>query len=153
MEKTLILIKPDAVQRGIAGEIITRFEKKGLKLVGNKMMNLSDDILKAHYAHLADKPFFPRIVEFMQSSPVIAQCWEGKEAVKVVRAMCGVTNSRDAAQGTIRGDLGMSIQCNVIHASEDEKNAKMEVERFFMEDEIFDYEKADVDFHYSGDER
>ena len=108
MERSFIIIKPDAVQRGIVGEIISRLERKGLKLVGIKMMQLEDTILAKHYAHLADKPFFPTIKNFMTSAPVIVACWEGLDCVAVIRNICGVTNGREAAPGTIRGDLSMS---------------------------------------------
>ena len=118
MERTLVLIKPDAVQRGLIGNILNRFERKGLKVVGLKLMELSDEILDDHYSHLSDKPFFPRIKSFMRSTPVIAICLEGFEVVYTVRTLCGITNSREAASGTIRGDLGMSIQCNLVHASD-----------------------------------
>jgi nucleoside-diphosphate kinase len=102
MQKTLVILKPDSVTRGITGEIISRLERKGLKLVGSKMVRLTEEQLKQHYAHLADKPFFPGIVEFMTSAPVILQVWEGKEVVEVVRLITGVTNSRQAQPGTIR---------------------------------------------------
>ena len=153
MERTLVLLKPDAVQRGLIGEITSRFEQKGLKLVAMKMMSLSDAILKEHYSHIAHKPFFPGISSFMQSSPVIAQCWEGKEVVKTIRTVCGVTNARDALPGTIRGDFAMSIQCNVIHASEDEMAAKAELTRFFGKDDFFSYDKGEYLHVYSDDER
>ncbi|MBT4936960.1 nucleoside-diphosphate kinase [Candidatus Peregrinibacteria bacterium] len=153
MQKTLVLIKPDALMRGLLGKITSRFEQKGLKLVGMKMMQLDNEILKEHYSHIADKPFFPGISEFMQSSPVVAQCWEGKSSVQLVRDMCGVTNAREASAGTIRGDYALSIQCNVIHASEDESAAKVEVERFFEKEDIFSYEKPEYSCLYSEDEK
>ncbi len=153
MQRTLVLLKPDAVQRGLIGEVTNRFEKKGLKLVAIKMMQLSDSLLREHYSHIADKPFFPGISKFMQSSPIIAQCWEGKDCVKVVRSMCGITNAREANSGTIRGDYSMSIQCNVVHASEDEPAAKNELERFFNKDDFFNYEKREYISVYSEDER
>ena len=101
MERTLVLIKPDAVQRAMMGKIITRFEEKGLKIAGMKMMQADDALLEEHYAHLKDKPFFPRIREFMTSTPIIAMCIEGKEAVNVERKLCGITNSREAEPGTM----------------------------------------------------
>ncbi len=139
MHKTLVLIKPDAFQRGLAGKIISRFEEKGLKLVGAKLMQLDDDLLSRHYAHLADKPFFGEIRDFMKSGPVLAMCWYGLDAVATVRRLCGVTLAREAAPGTIRGDFGMSIQCNLVHASEDGENAEKELALFFKDGEIFDY--------------
>jgi len=139
MERTLILIKPDALQRGLVGEVTTRLEKKGLKLVGNKMMNLSEELLLEHYAHIADKPFFPGVKDFMMSTPVIIQCWEGAEVVETVRLICGITNARKADAGTIRGDLSMSLQSNVVHASDSLETALVEVPRFFKEDELFEW--------------
>ena len=153
MEKTLILIKPDAVQRGLAGTILNRFERKGLKIVGIKMMQLTDELLKEHYSHIADKPFFPGIAKFMKSSPVIALCVEGLDAVDTVRRLCGVTKAREAEMGTIRGDLAMSIQANVVHASDSLDNAKLETERFFKAEELFSYDLVLASNIYSDDER
>ncbi len=153
MERTLVLIKPDAVQRGMIGLITGRFESKGLKVAGLKMMQLTDGILNEHYGHLSDKPFFPRIKSFMQETPVLALCLEGVEAVDVVRSLCGVTNARQAAPGTIRGDFAMSIQCNLVHASDSLETARAEVPRFFSEDELFTYAKAEDTVVYASDER
>jgi len=152
-EKTLVLVKPDAIQRGLVGEIVTRFEKKGLKLIGIKMMGLDDDLLKEHYSHLADKPFFPSLANFMKKSPVVAMCWEGLEVIQAVRLLCGITKAREAEAGSIRGDLAMSVSCNVVHASDSVENAKEEVERFFKEKEIHDYRKADYEHVYADDEK
>ncbi len=151
-EQTLILIKPDAIQRGLMGKIIERFENKGLKLVGMKMMTLDEAILHEHYAHIADKPFFPRLAKFMQSTPVIAMCWEGLEVVAAVRNITGITKAREAEAGSIRGDFAMSVSCNVIHASDTVENAEKEVKRFFKADEIFDYEKSEYVHVYADDE-
>jgi nucleoside-diphosphate kinase len=153
VERTLILIKPDAVARGLAGEILGRFERKGLKIAGMKMMQLDDALLAEHYSHLADKPFFPTITEFMSRLPVIALCLEGKEAVEVCRRLCGVTNSREAAPGTIRGDLGQSVQANLVHASDSPETAAAEVVRFFGDDELFPYQAPLLDYQYARDER
>lgn len=153
MEKTLVLIKPDAIQRGLVGEITQRFEKKGLKLVGMKMMRLDDALLREHYSHIADKPFFPGISNFMQSSPVLAQVWEGLEVVEAVRILCGITKAREADAGSIRGDLAMSIQSNVVHASDSIENAREEVKRFFNQEELFNYDKAEYLHVYAEDER
>jgi nucleoside-diphosphate kinase len=153
VERTLVLIKPDAVQRGLIGHILNRFERKGLKVVGLKLMELSDEILDDHYRHLSDKPFFPRIKSFMRSTPVIAICLEGFEVVYTVRTLCGITNSREAASGTIRGDLGMSIQCNLVHASDSIETAEVEVPRFFAADELTDYESVTDTVIYASDER
>ena len=153
MQKTLIILKPDALTRWVTGEIISRLEKKGLKLVWSKMSVLTWDILKEHYAHIADKPFFSGIVRFMTSAPVILQVWEGKDVVEVVRLMAWVTNSRQAQPGTIRWDFSMSIWHNVIHASESLEAANEEIARFFEDNEIYSYKRADEDYTYSEDER
>ena len=153
MERTLVLIKPDAIQRGLIGKIIERFETKGLKIVGCKMMSLSDATLREHYAHIADKPFFGGIASFMSSSPVIAMCWEGLDVVETVRRLCGITKAREAEAGSIRGDFAMSIQCNVVHASDSLENAEKEVERFFKPEDIFEYDKGEYTHIYSEDER
>jgi len=152
-ERTLVLIKPDAVQRGLVGEIATRFEKKGLKLVGMKMMSLDEAVLREHYAHIADKPFFPGVSKFMQSSPVVAMCWEGLDVVETVRRITGITKAREAEAGSIRGDFAMSVSCNVIHASDSLENAMAEVKRFFNPDQIFDYDKSEFVHVYGEDER
>jgi len=152
-EKTLILVKPDSIQRGLVGQIITRFENKGLKMVGLKMMRLDEAVLREHYAHIADKPFFPGIAEFMQSSPVIAMCLEGLEVVETVRRITGITKAREAEAGSIRGDFAMSVGCNVIHASDSVENAKAEVKRFFKDDDLHSYDKSEYLHVYSDDER
>jgi nucleoside-diphosphate kinase len=152
MERTLILIKPDAVQRGLIGKIISRFEEKGLKLVGMKFQKLTDALLNEHYSHLADKPFFGGIRRFMQLTPVIAICLEGLDCVETVRSLCGITKSREAAPGTIRGDLAMSIQANLVHASDSLETAGKEVPRFFDDSELFEYESALTPTIYSSDE-
>src|SRR5215813_11837119 len=142
MERTLVLIKPDAIQRGLAGRILARFEDKGLKIVGIKFMSLSDSLLREHYSHLADKPFFSGIKNFMQSTPVIALCLEGLDCVETVRGLCGITKARAAAPGTIRGDWAMSIQANLVHASDSLETALVEVPRFFKTEELFNYSSA-----------
>lgn len=152
MERTLILIKPDGLQRGLAGEVTRRLEQKGLKLVGCKMMQLSEKLLMEHYAHIADKPFFAGVKKFMMSSPVIAQCWEGVEAVETVRTLCGVTNARKATAGTIRGDLAMSLQSNIVHASDSLETAVKEVPRFFKKDELFDWNMEKLSYMYADGE-
>lgn len=153
MEKTLVIIKPGAIQRELIGEVITRLERKGLHLCGIKMMQLTDDVVSEHYAHLADLPFFDRIKNSMMVTPIIVCCWEGVEAVKVVRAIVGVTNGREAQAGTIRGDFSMSIQENIIHASDSVETAKIEIARFFKEDEIFDFKQNNLPFIYANDEK
>lgn len=152
MERTLILIKPDAVQRAYVGRIITKLEEKGLKLVALKMLLLDEALLSSHYAHLLDKPFFKGIAEFMQKTPVIACIWEGLDSVDTVRRACGITKAREAELGTIRGDLAMSIQANIVHASDSKEAALDEIKRFFLSEEIFDYDLVLAPFIYSSDE-
>ncbi len=152
MERTLVLIKPDAIQRGLVGRIISRFEDKGLKLVGIKFMTLGDQLLNEHYSHLLDKPFFPGTRSFMQSTPVVAICWEGLDCVDAVRRLCGVTKAREAAPGTIRGDLAMSVQANLVHASDSIETAATEVKRFFDDSELFGYSSSMTGAVYSSDE-
>jgi nucleoside-diphosphate kinase len=142
MEKTLVILKPCALQRALIGEVILRFERKGLHICGMKMMQLNDEILDEHYAHLADKPFFQRIKTAMTKTPVIVCCLKGNDVVNVVRLMTGATNGRVAAPGTIRGDYSVSIQENIIHASDTVDNAEVEINRFFSVNEIFDYSFA-----------
>ncbi len=153
MEKTLVLVKPDGIQRGLVGEVIKRFEQKGLKLIGVKMMSLSEAILREHYAHITNKPFYPGVEKFMRSTPVVALCLEGLEAVNAVRLLCGITKSREADAGTIRGDLAMSVACNVVHASDTPDAAQKEVKRFFTSEELFEYDKSEYMHVYVDDER
>ncbi len=153
MERTLVLIKPDAIQRDLVGEIIRIFESKGLKLVGIKIMALSDELLNEHYSHLAGRDFFAEIKTFMRSTPVIACCWEGTDCVNTVRMMCGITKAREAAPGTIRGDYAMSVQANLVHASDSVETAQVEVPRFFKPEELFEYEDVLTPFIYSSRER
>lgn len=153
MERTLVLIKPDAVQRDLVGEIISVFERKGLKLVGMKMMSLTDELLDEHYSHLREKSFFGEIKAFMKSTPVIACCLEGVDCVNTVRLLCGITKAREAAPGTIRGTFAMSVQANLVHASDSLETAQLEVPRFFKSDELFDYEDTLQRFVYSPAER
>jgi len=150
-EKTLILVKPDAIQRGLLGEIVTRFERKGLAIVGMKMIQLEDALLEAHYAHIADKPFFVGIKSFMKSSPVVAMVLSGINAVSATRIIVGPTKAYEADAGSIRGDLSLSIQSNIVHASDSPEAAKEEVARFFRPDEIFDYERAHFSFIYADE--
>ncbi len=152
MERTFVIIKPSAVNRQLIGEVISRFEKKGLKLAAMKMAQLSDAILHDHYNHLVDKPFFPRLKAAMQATPVILCCWEGVDCVNVVRAMCGVTNGRTADAGTIRGDLSMSMQENIVHSSDSLESAAVELKRFFIDTDYFSYERAVDKAIYANDE-
>ena len=131
IEQTYIMLKPDAVQRGLMGEIIARIERKGYRLIDAKMMNLDEAILKEHYAHIADKPFFPEIVEYMTSGPVFGMIVEGENAVHGMRIIRGATKFEEATAGTIRGDFASSTGANVIHGSDSVENAKIEIKRFF----------------------
>lgn len=152
MERTLILIKPNAIQRGLVGDIVTRFERKGLKIAGMKMLFMTDELVREHYSHLVERPFFPYLKASMQAAPLIACCIEGAEAVETVRLMVGVTNSRKALPGTIRGDFSMSGEQNVVHASDSVENAQIEIARFFKPGELFDYDSAVTCFEYGGEE-
>ncbi len=150
-EQSLIIIKPDAVQRNLVGKIITRLEEKGLKIIGMKMMYLDDAVVTEHYAHIADKPFFPRIKKFMQHSPVVVLDVAGLKAIDAIRIIVGPTKSFEAAAGTIRGDFALSMQSNVVHASDSVENGKLEITRFFKEGEILDYQKIDSTLIFSDD--
>lgn len=152
MEKSLIIIKPSGMQRSLAGPVIERFQRKGLQINGIKMMQLDEEILRRHYAHLTDRPFFPKILKSMMASPVIVMVVSGKDAVEVIRQMVGATNGRKALPGTIRGDYSMSGQENIIHASDSVENAAIEIDRFFKADEIFEYQPAAVQYLYADDE-
>lgn len=151
-EKTIIIVKPDGVQRGLVGNIVSRLENKGLKIVGLKMMYLNEDKLREHYSHHVEKPFYPGLEAFMKSSPVAVICAEGMGAVDAVRLIAGVTNAREADAGTMRGDLAMGM-CNVVHCSDSIESAQGEVKRFFDENEIFNYDKTDYLHVYMEDER
>lgn len=146
MEQTLIIFKPSAVERALVGEVLSRFEKKGLIISGMKMMLLSEDILRQHYAHLVDKPFFHEILSSMTASPVVVAVLKGVDAISVVRLMTGATNGRQAPAGTIRGDYAMSNQENIIHASSSADDARAEIDRFFTPDELFDYSPVTMKF-------
>ena len=153
MERTLVLLKPSALQRRLIGKIIGRIEDRGFIIAGLKMMQLDETILREHYAHLVDKPFFPSIVKSMTSTPVIALCLEGVEAVQTFRTMTGVTNGRKAAPGTLRSDFCLSGSENVVHASDSVENAKIEIARFFRPEELFEWQPADLKYLYAADEK
>ncbi len=140
IQRTLVLCKPDAVQRGVVGQIVARFERKGLKLAGLKMMSVDEDLASHHYAEHLQKPFYPELRDFITSSPVIAMAIEGENAVEVVRHLMGVTNPQNAASGTIRGDFGLNLTMNLVHGSDSLASAEREVALFFEADELFDYE-------------
>lgn len=152
MEQTFIILKPSTISRSLVGDVLTRFQRKGLRIDGIKMMQLDEEILRVHYAHLVDRPFFPLILKSMTATPVIVAVLAGKDAVSVVRAMVGPTNCRNAAPGTIRGDFGMSGQENIIHASDSVENAIIEINRFFKPEEIFSYTLLTHSATYAPDE-
>lgn len=153
MEQTFVILKPSTIQRSLIGDVITRYQRKGLIFTGIKMMQLDEKILREHYAHLVDRPFFPSLVDSMTRTPVIVMVLKGKDAVEVVRAMTGATNCRKAAPGTIRGDFGMSGQENIVHASDSPENAVIEINRFFKPEEIFDYPMPTFNAIYAPDEQ
>ena len=148
-EKSLIIIKPDAIQRNLFGQIVARLESKGLKIIGTKMMNLENSVIEEHYAHIKDKPFFPGIRDFMKATPVVVMAVEGINAVSAVRLLVGPTKAWEATAGTIRGDFSLSTQSNLVHASDTVEAGEVEIARFFKADEIFSYQKIDTDFVYA----
>lgn len=143
MERTLVLLKPDAVQRKLVGRIISRMEEKGLKIVGLKMIQVSRELAEKHYAEHREKPFYPELVSFINSAPVVAMVVEGPKAVEVVRKMMGKTNPLEAEPGTIRGDFGLSVTMNLIHGSDSPASAAREIALFFRDDELLSYNTAD----------
>jgi len=153
VERTLIIAKPDAVQRGLVGEIISRLERKGLKLIGLKMVRLDAEVLQAHYAEHLEKPFYAGLESFMKSSPVVVMAWEGFECVNSVRILVGATNPRDAGAGTIRGDFSIGTGRNLIHASDSQESGGAEVARFFSTEELFSYDKSEYIHIYEEFER
>ncbi|MCH5231335.1 MAG: nucleoside-diphosphate kinase [Muribaculaceae bacterium] len=152
MEQTLVLLKPSCLERGLVGQVITRIQQRGIIISGIKMMQLDEKILREHYAHLVDKPFFPSLAASMMASPVIAMVLTGVEIVEVFRKMTGVTNGRKAEPGTLRGDFCMSGQANIIHASDSVENAKIEIARFFRPEEVFDYIPVTMPYIYGDGE-
>jgi len=153
MQKSAVLVKPDGLQRGLIGEIISRFERKGLKLVGLKMIYLSDEQLSQWYIEHKDKPFFADLKSFMKTHPIVAMAWEGIEAIPTIRKLVGTTSGREAEGGSIRGDFAMSKQHNLIHASSSESDAKREIEIIFGKDEVFSYSTVLDTAIYSEKER
>jgi len=139
MEKSLVLIKPDAMQRGLSGAIITRLEKQALKLAALKMLHLDKALAQRHYAVHKDKPFFNGLVDYISSAPIVAAVFEGEEAIAVIRKIMGATDPAKAEAGTIRGDFGLDIEHNSVHGSDSAETAKEEIKLFFSEDEIFNY--------------
>ncbi|MFO8011399.1 MAG: nucleoside-diphosphate kinase [Dehalococcoidia bacterium] len=142
MERTLILVKPDAMQRGLAGEIINRMERRGLKIVGIKLIQMDKALARRHYAVHEGKPFFEPLVNYIVSCPIIAAVFEGSRAVEVARSTMGATNPVEASMGTIRGDFGLEIGRNLVHGSDSIENAEAEIDLFFSVEELVSYERA-----------
>ena len=141
MEKTFLMVKPDGVQRELIGEITSRFEKKGFQLVGAKLMTISKELAEEHYGEHKERPFFGDLVEFITSGPVFAMVWQGENVIGTARLMMGVTNPKDAAPATIRGDYGLTVGKNIIHGSDSHESAEREINLFFKQDELVEYSK------------
>ena len=148
MEKSFVMMKPDAVGRRIIGQILTRFEQKGLQIKALKLMKISEDLAKEHYGEHADKPFFNDLVEYITSGPVLTMVIEGEDVISLIRKMVGATNPYEAELGTIRGDFSIVTGRNIIHASDSPESAKREISLFFNEDEIIDYDMVDINWIY-----
>ena len=152
MERTLVLLKPDCVQRRLIGQVITRFENKGLNIVAMKHLQVTPELAQQHYAEHVEKPFYPSLEGFITGGPIVAMILEGLEAIQVVRDMLGATNGRKAAPGTIRGDFGCSAQMNLVHASDGPPAAQREMELYFNADEIISYEPTILPWLKAADE-
>lgn len=137
MQKTFVIFKPDCMEKRVVGTVLSRFEAAGFEVIGCKMVRLAPEVLREHYAHVASKPFYPEIEQFMSSRPVIIMALQGDDIVQKVRDLLGPTDSRKAAKGTIRGDFGTEMMKNVVHASDSDENAKLELARFFKPEELF----------------
>ncbi|MBM7552464.1 nucleoside-diphosphate kinase [Thalassobacillus pellis] len=148
MEKTFLMVKPDGVQRNLIGEIVSRFEDKGFKLAGAKLMNIPQSLAETHYGEHSDKPFFSELVEFITSGPVFAMVWEGENVIAGARQMMGKTNPQDALPGTIRGDFGVTVGKNIIHGSDSPESAEREISLFFENEQILSYDKNDQNWVY-----
>ena len=148
IQKSFVMMKPDAVQRRLMGKILSRFEDKGLQIVAVKLMQIDEELAKTHYGEHAEKPFFPSLVEYITSSPSLAMVIEGEEAITTIRKLVGATNPLEADLGTIRGDYGMDTGRNIIHASDSPASAEREIGLFFNEDEICDYQIVDNNLIY-----
>jgi nucleoside-diphosphate kinase len=142
MEQTLVLVKPDGVQRGLIGEVISRLERRGLKLVAMKLMQVGEALARQHYGEHVDRPFFPGLVSFITSGPIVAMVWEAENAIEIVRQTMGATNPINSASGTIRGDLGIDIGRNIVHGSDGSESAKREIALFFKPAEILSYARS-----------
>lgn len=148
MEKTFIMIKPDGVQRGLVGDIVHRFEQKGFKLVSAKLMQVPTELAEEHYGEHKERPFFGELVEFITSAPVFAMVWEGEEVIKTSRNMIGATNPQEATPGSIRGDYALTVGKNIVHGSDSPESAEREINLWFEDKEIVQYDKQDNDWIY-----
>ncbi|MBC5637070.1 nucleoside-diphosphate kinase [Ornithinibacillus sp. BX22] len=148
MEKTFLMVKPDGVQRNLVGEIVNRFERKGFKLVGAKLMQISEELASEHYGEHKERPFFGELVEFITSGPVFAMVWEGEKVISTAREMMGKTNPAEALPGTVRGDFGVTVGKNVIHGSDSPESAEREINLFFNQNELISYSKQDSNWIY-----
>lgn len=153
IERTLVLFKPDAVQRRLSGRILTRFEERGLKIIGMKMLQVTPELSKQHYAEHVEKPFYPQLEEFITAGPIVALALEGPGAIQTVRDMMGKTNCREAAPGTIRGDLGLSRQMNLVHGSDGPEAAQRELGIYFQSSELFEYSTSLAEWVCADDEK
>ncbi|WP_156289234.1 nucleoside-diphosphate kinase [Oceanobacillus salinisoli] len=148
MEKTFLMVKPDGVQRNLIGEIVSRFESKGYKLAGAKLMSIPRNLAEKHYEEHKEKPFFGELVDFITSGPVFAMVWEGENVISTARNMMGKTNPSEAAPGTIRGDFGLTVGKNVIHGSDSSESSEREISLFFSKEELLSYDKQDSAWIY-----
>lgn len=148
MERSFVMVKPDGVQRGLVGEVIGRFERKGLRLAGLKLMSIPRELAVRHYAEHQGKPFFGELIDFITSGPVVAMVWEGLNAISVIRALMGKTNPAEAAPGTIRGDLAVFTGNNVVHGSDSPESAAREISIFFAPEELIAYTRANDNWIY-----
>ncbi|MCY7630196.1 nucleoside-diphosphate kinase [Bacillus altitudinis] len=142
MDKTFLMVKPDGVERQLIGEIVSRFEKKGLQLVGAKLMSIPKEVAETHYGEHKEKPFFGELVDFITSGPVFAMVWQGEQVVDVTRQIIGKTNPKEALPGTIRGDYGLTVGKNIIHGSDSPESAEREINLFFKQEELTNWEQT-----------
>ena len=142
MERTLVLVKPDGVQRGLTGEVISRLERRGLRLIGMKFMQMTEELARRHYAEHTEKPFFPGLITYITSGPVVAMVWEGSRAIEVVRSTMGKTAPADSAPGTIRGDFALEVGRNIVHGSANAEDAVREVDIFFADNELIEWTRS-----------
>ncbi|WP_181891508.1 nucleoside-diphosphate kinase [Bacillus altitudinis] len=142
MDKTFLMVKPDGVERQLIGEIVSRFEKKGLQLVGAKLMSIPKEVAETHYGEHKEKPFFGELVDFITSGPVFAMVWQGEQVVDVTRQIIGKTNPKEALPGTIRGDYGLTVGKNIIHGSDSQESAEREINLFFKQEELTNWDQT-----------